>query len=429
MGALDPLRHVVTPRFRRRGIIAIYILALSTAPLVGTLGYENSVALTAPMSVLGVFVGIDAVRDAAAPTLDAILRRAARDLSGLGGTALVILLLVQLWNPSCDPAAGLLFFALGPLISAALGATSGIAAACLITRPPRRWLRALVGLLPLLFCLVIGLLRLYSDPVVYVLDPFWGYFAGPIYDEAIAINSRYLLFRAYNLLLAGAALAAVRLWGEAALRGASTPTRKDSEDSEDSKNPEHPTRKAKRPLLNAHPWAAACLGICLVGGALLGLQPARFGFHMTVAGIAEVLPATRQSEHFIIHYAPTSKTAREIDVVSTELEFAYHRLATALGQAPPRRIEVFIFPTPALKRQTIGAGRTEVAPPWRLQLYLNHQPFPARVMPHELTHAFESTIGDPYFGVSGRLDRHGLRVNLALIEGFASAMAPRPRDG
>ncbi|HFE46428.1 MAG TPA: tetratricopeptide repeat protein, partial [Nannocystis exedens] len=261
------------------------------------------------------------------------------------------------------------------------------------------------------------------------IDPFWGYFAGPIYDEAIAINGRYLLFRAYNLLLAGAALAAVRLWGEAALRGATTPPRKDSEDSKDSKNPEHSTRKTKKPLLNAHPWAATCLGICLVGGALLGLQPARFGFHMTIAGIAEVLPATRQSEHFIIHYAPTSKTAREIDVVSAELEFAYHRLATALDRAPHRRIEVFIFPTPALKRLTIGAGKTEVAPPWRLQLYLNHQPFPARVMPHELAHAFESTIGDPYFGVSGRLDRHGLRVNLALIEGFASAMAPRPRDG
>ncbi len=408
---------------RRRWILAIYILALSTAPLVGTLGYENSVALTAPMSLLGVFVGIDAVRDAAEPTLDAILRRAARDLFGLGGTALVMLLLVQLWHPSCDPAGGLLFFVIGPLISAALGATSGIAAACLVTRPPRRWLRALVGLMPLLFCLVIGLMRLYSDPVVYAIDPFWGYFAGPIYDEAIAINGRYLLFRAYNLLLAGAALAAVRLWGEAALRGAAKAT---SAGSDSSSSSDH---KTKRPLLNAHPWAAICLAVCLVGAAVLGLQPARFGFHATVAGIAEVLPATRQSDHFIIHYAPTSKTAREIDVVSTELEFAYHRLATALDRAPPRRIEVFIFPTPALKRRVIGAGKTEVAPPWRLQLYLNHQPFPARVMPHELAHAFESTIGDRFFGVSGRLDQRGLRVNLALIEGFASAMAPRPRDG
>ncbi len=417
MGALDPLRHLAMPILRRRWIIALYILALSTAPLVGTLGYENSVALTAPMSLLGVFVGIDAVRDAPTPTLDAILRRAALDLFGLGSTALVTLLLVQLWHPSCDPAGGLLFFALGPLISAALGATSGIVAACLVTRPPRRWLRALIGLVPLLFCLVIGLMRLYSDPVVYAMDPFWGYFAGPIYDEAIAINGRYLLFRTYNLLLAGAALAALRLWGETALGRAARPATP------------RPDREPKRALLSAHPWAASCLAICLVGGMLLGLQPARFGFHATVSGIAEVLPATRQSDHFIIHYAPTSKTAREIDVVSAELEFAYHRLATALDRAPPRRIEVFIFPTPALKRQIIGAGRTEVAPPWRLQLYLNHQPFPARVMPHELAHAFESTIGDPYFGVSGRLDQRGLQVNLALIEGFASAMAPRPRGG
>ncbi|MEZ4382583.1 MAG: hypothetical protein R3A79_14695, partial [Nannocystaceae bacterium] len=162
--------------------------------------------------------------------------------------------------------------------------------------------------------------------------------------------------------------------------------------------------------------------------AALGLQPARFGFHMTVDGIAEVLPATRTSEHFVVHYAPASPTAREIDVVVAELEFAHHRLASALGRAPRSRVEVFIFPDPGLKRRTIGAARTEVAPPWRLQLYLNHQPFPAAVMPHELAHAFESTIGDEVFGLSGRVDG-GLRVNLALLEGFATAMAPRTRDG
>ncbi len=417
MGALDPIRrHLVEPVLRRRWLLAAYVLGLSALPLVGTLGYENSVALTAPMSVLGVFVGVDAVRRTKTPTLDAIARGALRDIFGLAAVALGLLLVAQLWHPSCDPGGGLLYLLVGPLLSAILGATSGIAAATLFKDPSRRWRMALVGLVPLVFCLVVGLMRLYLDPVVYALDPFWGYFAGPIYDEAIALDGRYLLFRAYNLLLAGATLAAVRLWGEEALGNA-------------ARTPSNRVSLSPKARLAAHPWASAALALCLTCGAALGLQPARFGFHSTVDGIAEVLSATRTSDHFVIRYAPTSKTAREIEVVTAELEFAYHRLSTAIGRAPSSRIEVFIFPSPELKRQVIGAGRTEVAPPWRLQLYLNHQPFPARVMPHELAHAFESTIGDSLFGVSGRLDRGGLRLNLALVEGFAVAMAPRPRDG
>ncbi len=417
MGALDPIRrHFVEPALRRRWLLGAYVLGLSAFPLVGTLGYENSVALTAPMSVLGVFVGVDAVRRTKTPTLDAVTRGAASELFGLAALAVGLLLIAQLWHPSCDPGGGLLYFLTGPLISAGLGAISGIAAATLFKDPSRRWRMALVGLVPLGFCLVVGLMRLYLDPVVYALDPFWGYFAGPIYDEAIALDGRYLLFRAYNLLLAGATLAAVRLWGEEALANA-------------TRTPSNRVHLTPRARLAAHPWAAATLALCLTMGAFFGLQPARFGFHSTVGGIAEVLSGTRTSDHFVIRYAPTSQTAREIDVVTAELEFAYHRLQAAMGRAPASRVEVFIFPTPELKRQVIGAGRTEVAPPWRLQLYLNHQPFPAKVMPHELAHAFESTIGDSVFGVSGRLDRSGLRLNLALVEGFAVAMAPRPRDG
>ncbi|MCA9660841.1 MAG: hypothetical protein KC486_21035, partial [Myxococcales bacterium] len=441
MGALQFVRRqLFEPPLRRRWLLALYTLALTGAPLVGTLGYENSVALTAPMSVLGVLVGVDAVRRAA-PTLDAIAREAARDLAGLGAAALLVLLIAQLWHPSCDPAAGLLFLAMGPLLSSVLGATAGIVGACLVQHPPRRWLQALLGLVPLAYCLVVGLLRLYVDPAVYAFDPFFGYFAGPLYDEAIAIDDRYVLFRLYNLLAAAAALAAVRIWGEPVLAAARAPApppalAADDETTDDGAKDDNRKRGAadtttRGPLpqrLRERPWASLTLALSLAGAAIFGLQPARFGFHMTVDGIAEVLTATRTSEHFIVRYAPTSSTAREIDVVVAELEFAHHRLASALGRAPQSRVEAFIFPDPALKRRTIGAARTEVAPPWRLQLYLNHQPFPAQVMPHELAHAFESTIGDEVFGLSGRVDG-GARVNLALLEGFATAMAPRTWDG
>lgn len=403
MAAPSPLRrHLTTPALRRRWLLAALTLALTTLPLVGTLGYECSVALTAPFSLLGVFVGVDAVRGAR-PELDAIARAAARELLALAGVALLILALAQVYHPSCDPWTGLAFFLLGPVLSAMLGAVAGIWGAALVQSPPRRWLQLLVGLCPHLFCLVVGLLRLYVDPVVFAADPFWGFFAGPLYDEGVTVDGRYLLFRAYNLLAAAAALAAFRLVGERLL-GAPAPTR-------------------------GRPWALVVLVVGLSGAGWLGLRPAQSGFHATIAGIEEALPATRVTEHFILHYAPVSAAAREIDVIAAEHEFAWQRLAAVLGRAPGPKIHAFIFPTPEMKRQVIGAGHTEVAPPWRLHLYLNHQPFPAAVMPHELAHAFSSTVGDPVFGVAGALDRRGLRLNMALVEGFATALAPRPRDG
>src|SRR5690606_1026612 len=147
-----------------------------------------------------------------------------------------------------------------------------------------------------------------------------------------------------------------------------------------------------RERLARRPWAALIFAVSLVGGLWYALQPARHGFHATLASLEEVLPGTRVTDHSVIHYAPTSEPAREIDVVAAEHEFAWHRLHGLLGRAPAGKIDSFIFPSPELKRRVLGAGNTEVAPPWRLQLYLNHQPFPAAVMHHELAHAFESTI-------------------------------------
>jgi hypothetical protein len=158
------------------------------------------------------------------------------------------------------------------------------------------------------------------------------------------------------------------------------------------------------------------------------LRPTHFGFHTTAASLSDHLLGTRETEHFIIHYAPTSQTARDIELVAAEHEFAWDRLARQLGWVPPWKIHSFVFPSPESKRALLGAGNTEVAPPWRGHIYLNEQPFPHRVMHHELAHAFSYSFGDPVFGAAATIDWAGPHFNLALLEGFATALAPRP-DG
>jgi hypothetical protein len=413
-------RHLATPALRRRWLLGLGTAALSAIPLVGTLGYEGSVVLTTPLSLLGVAIGVDTVRglraeleagpadSLATPVrgddypLAPLFAAALRELGLLLLLALAILVLAQLWQFNCDPWTGLEFFVLGPGVSGLLGVVAGLYGGLLAHRRRRQ---LALGLVPLGFCLVLGVWRIYADPVVYALDPFFGYFAGPIYDEAVPISSRYLWFRGYNLLVAAAALLALRLWLAPTL--------------------------GRRPLRQAlrAPWTLAALLACLTAGASLGLRPTRHGFHTTVASLARALPGTRVTEHFVIHYAPGSGTGRDIELVAAEHEFAWDRLERQLGATPAIPVHSFVFPTPDSKRALIGAGNTEVAPPWRGHVYLNEQPFPHRVLHHELAHAFSFRFGDGIFGAPTRLGWGGLRVNLALLEGFATALAPRPEGG
>ena len=394
-------RHLGAPALRRRWLLGLGTAALTTAPLVGTLGYEGSLVLTAPLACLGLAIGVDAVRTLRergeqVDPLPALLTTGLRELAILLAIPLAILLVAPLWQPNCDPLMGLAYFAMGPVLSAVCGLVCGLWGGLLATAR-RRQLG--LALLPPLFCLIVGLWRIYADPVVFAFDPFFGYFAGPIYDEGIPISARYLWFRGYNLLTCAAALLAIRLTIAPSLR-------------------------LQRPVLR--PFSLAGLLLCLAFALSLGLRPGHHGFHHDIGSLARNLLGTHQSEHFVIHYAPGSTTARDIELVAAEHEFAWDLLATRLGAAPQAPVHSFVFPSPESKRALLGAGNTEVAPPWRGHLYLNEQPFPHRVMHHELAHAFSYVFGDDVFGAPARLGWSGPQVNLALLEGFATALAPRP---
>ncbi len=395
-------RHLGAPALRRRWLLGLGTAALTTAPLVGTLGYEGSLVLTAPLACLGLALGVDAVRTLRergeqVDPLPALLTIGLRELAILLAIPLAILLVAPLWQPNCDPLMGLAYFAMGPALSGLCGLVCGLWGGLLATRR-RRQLG--LALLPLLFCLIVGLWRIYADPVVFAFDPFFGYFAGPIYDEGIPISARYLWFRGYNLLACAAALLAIRLLIAPSLR-------------------------LQRPLLRPS-FSLAGLLLSLALALSLGLRPGHHGFHHDVGSLSRSLLGTHRSEHFVIHYAPGSQTARDIELVAAEHEFAWDLLATRLGAAPQAPVHSFVFPTPESKRALLGAGNTEVAPPWRGHLYLNEQPFPHRVMHHELAHAFSYVYGDAVFGAPARLGWSGPQVNLALLEGFATALAPRP---
>lgn len=390
----------------------VFVLALSFVPMAGTLGYFSSLVLAPLLSLLAAASGVDAVarvreRSPAngAEAMWLLAGQGAVALAWLLALPLGVLLLGMLWTTNCDPLGGFAFFVIGPVCSAMLGWVAGVAMAVLVG-PRRRLVLLLAGWLPFAGCVVIGVRRLYFDPAVYAYDPFFGWFSGPIYDEGIAISSRYLRYRAYNFTAAAAVWLGLRASVDGQLRAS-----------------------ARRMLASGPSRVRAVAALILATIALgLALASPRLGFTATVDSLGESLGATRETEHFVIHYGPTSATAREIDMVAAEHEFAWHRLEQRLGRAPDRPVHSFVFANGKQRGQLIGANVVEVSPPWRQQMYLSHRMWPHDVMHHELAHAFLGDFGDPLLGLPISAGLWGMRVNGALIEGVPTALAPRSQD-
>jgi hypothetical protein len=395
-------------RLRRRAFVFVAVLALSFVPMAGTLGYFSSLLLAPVLSLVAVAAGVDGVARVRARSpadgrqaLWFLAKDGAEELAALLGLALAALVLGMLWTTNCDPLGGAAFFALGPGCSAPLGWLAGVCAAILLG-PRTRWVLVLAGVMPFVASVIVELHRLYYEPAVFAHDPFFGWFSGPIYDEGVAIGPRYLGYRAYNLTAAAAIWLGLRASVDEQLR------------------PSWRRMFCDGPR-RVQTVAVAALALITLAAAF---NAPRLGWTATRESLAEVLAANKETEHFVIHYGPTSLTAREIEMVAAEHEFAWHRLEQRLGRAPERKVHSYVFVNGAQRGKLIGANKVEVSPPWRQQMYLSHRLWPHDVMHHELAHAFLGDFGDPLLGLPIAWQRFGG----ALVEGVPTALAPRAHD-
>jgi tetratricopeptide (TPR) repeat protein len=303
---------------------------------------------------------------------------------------LALLLLNALRMRNCDLAGGLGWFAILPMSSAVTGAAAGVVSAVVI---PRRALATAAAIAIVIASLAWSVSRYYTAPPIFGYDPFGGYFPGSIYDENVAIGAPLLWARAMHFL---AALAAILL-AAAFLDG---------------------TRLRIR-LRSLRPRALVCAIAPLAGALYLFHAGPRIGFRLDGDDIARALGATRESEHFRLHYSPTGPWAREIDLFVADHEFRWQQHFHRLGVAPDGKIDSYLFDSPGHKQALTGAGHTSIAKPWRREIYLQHDGWPHPVVAHELAHVFAGRFGDPLFGVA----RRGLDFDVGLIEGIAVALA------
>jgi tetratricopeptide (TPR) repeat protein len=379
--------------------------ALVLLPLFGVPGFELGLTLAIAVGLLGAGVGIAAVHQerrleaGQASSAEQRVWRALAPALLLNVSVLVPPFLAAtayaLLGTRCDPFSLVGFYPLLTLPSAILAATAGIFCG-FATRRFGRAVLLYVGLV-LLSGVATGWPIVFG-PQVYAFNPFLGHLPGPLYDEALTVSAGLLWFRLETLLLALLLFALTALSLDVA------------------------EGRLRRPRPRTGPLVL--LGLAAAPLVLLEAHATDLGMRMTDEALQARLGGMRETEHFLFIY-PRGTPREEVDRMVRDLEFRYVQLSRFLGGAPEGRIRAWLYRSDEEKQALVGAGRTQFAKPWRLELHLNARDFPHNTLKHELAHVMAAPAGSGPFRVTTRL---GVWPLMGIIEGMAVA-ADNPVQG
>lgn len=397
------------------GLAAAAVFAAGFVPLFDTPGYEIALAAglvvpscAAVATALELSAALAAARrsageGAAFPEPVDVLSRGVANGAVFGLAAYLTTLIHGARTGFCDAWTGTWIFALGPLFGSILGGAWGVVAGAVAGRVARpRWRRTasvLLGLLGPLTGVAVSLWRFFASPMVFAYDPFAGYFSGTLYDTVIDASG-LVTYRAGSLATMGAAVVLAlhlrfRESGKLAFawRG--------------------------RPGLALVGLACALASVTHIA---LGTQ---LGHHQTPDSIARALGARADGARCTVLHPrgvrddDAARFVRDCDAHVRQLEGWFE------GRGPDR-ITVYLFADVRQKAALMGAAETQIAKPWRREVYVQAAPYPHQVIGHELAHVVAGSFARGPFATAG--DLGGLVPNPGLIEGVAVAAAPREGD-
>ncbi|MBN1609932.1 MAG: hypothetical protein JW940_25110 [Polyangiaceae bacterium] len=380
-------------------VSALYVGLLGLVPLFAGPGYEVSLASGVLLPSLVAIATALQVACARPEPWEAFGRGVVGGLL-VAVVALLATLLQGLRVGLCDPLGGLILFALGPGVGSVLGGVWGALAGSVVgsTSSRRRTLWAVAAaVFGPAAGLIVSLWRFYSSPMVFAFDPFFGFFSGPLYDTIIEPAGELLTYRLGSMmtLIAAAVLA---------LHVRRTPS-------------SLALVWVGRPGVVLLGVAAA---LCSVTHAALGT---RMGHYSTTASVLEALRGRERNGHCSVAFSPVI-ARRDAVLLARDCEQHLGELESFFGTRAPDRIAVFLFASDQEKGRLTGAASTQIAKPWRKEIYLVAERFPHHALGHELAHVVAGTFARGPFRVAGGFA--GLLPDPGLIEGAAVAAAPSP---
>lgn len=374
----------------------LFGIALAIVPLLGVLGVESAlflgVALPPLCAAVGARVAIAARTRPAASGFVLAERAVVAALLVLAGP-LLVLLLNALRVKTCAPLEGLAFLALGPWSGVVLASLVG---ACIGALPLRPALATTLAVLVPVADIARAIFDFYATPAVFSYGHFFGYFPGSLYDELVGVPWPLLTLRVLSLCALFVLLCV--------LGG-------------------HYDPDGFRLRVRPQPGRAGLLAVsipCALTFAIGWLDAPELGHRASEQHIAEVLGGhvlSRRCELIVPREMRKDRRKRLAD----DCDFRVRQMERWLGVRHPRRLRVLLFRSADEKRVLMGAASTNIAKPWRSEVYLQDDVWPHPVLAHEIAHVVASNVGRGPLRIAGR--HGGLLPDFALIEGLAVAAA------
>lgn len=363
-------------------LVLVVSITLTFFPLIGTLGFEFSATSAVLLSFLSVFVSSSLISSS-------LLRdRSRKDLSGTIGSIFIINFLLLLLayviglassviKEDCFIKEGSIFFVLIPVVSVYFSATLGMLTGYIFGKKG-----IFIGLLLILVIALYALWHLYHGVSIFVYNPIFGFFPGPLYDEAIPITWTLTISR-INIVLWGILLLLV-------LRI---------------------TSGFGHNMIKV--WDALILIIVAISIVVISTNKPEIGINYSRGYITEnILSDSLETENFIIYCAPGTPEANKIELIAMDHEWRYKQLDQFLDVDSSEKITSYIYPDIESRKRISGAGETTVANPIHNEIHLVYDSFPHPILKHELVHVMSGEFGNDLLRLSPKI---------GLLEGIAVA--------
>lgn len=383
------------------GIALLASLGMCVVPLLAVHGPESALVLGVLLPPMAAFGSARIVQRLRAAGLADSLRLLMEAVLGYGAALfavpLVVLALDSLRVRNCTPVSGLAFMLLGPGFGTLLACLTGLGIALGFPRP--RYVATLALAVPV-FTMLAAIWRFYASPSIFAYGHYFGFFPGTVYDENVNLTYPFLSLRVGTCAWIAALVLLIRTFTD----------------------PE-----TLRFSSRAHSRLALVSGAaCLAAGLAFEVFAVELGHASSVAQIRKTLGGEHKSERCQLYF-PREENPGERQRLADDCDFRVTQAERWLGVTHPEPITVFLFRSPQEKYALMGAEGTNIAKPWRSEVYVSDQGWPNPVLGHEIVHAVASITGAGPLRVSGKL--WGFWPDPALIEGVAVAAAWQPAGG
>ena len=356
------------------GLVILFNILLLEFPLTNVFGFEFSVLNSFFLVLLSGFYTLSVIKNHSIP----------REFFRITLSAFLFFLLIPLvisithdqLTVSCSVWDGLLFYTFITIPSVIIGAALALLSVLISLK-----FRHLVFIIIFLGVLSITFFELYYNPQIYFYNPVYAYFPGTIYDEAIRVDLKLMIYRSLNLLFFGSVyiISAYVFYKKSVI--------------------------TKKLIIYLALLAAA---------VFLYLSP-DFGYSTTQNKLKNVLGKLVKTEHFDIYFADNI-SSDQIKIITLNHEYYYNQLVKFYQTVPKEKYISFIFRDDAQKKKYFGSENADVAKPWLKEIFTIGDNYNSSLR-HEIAHCFAGEFGWSIFRVADNF-------NPALIEGAAVAGAP-----